>query len=61
MSEPVMESRDPYLRVLVSKATGLETLNVAKKQFSKISKIQRFLFVAFAGKKQPKPVGKCQK
>ena len=31
MSEPVMESRDSYLRVLVSKATGLETLNVAKK------------------------------
>jgi len=31
MSEPVMESRDPYLRVLVSMATGLETLNVAKK------------------------------
>jgi len=31
MSEPVMESRDPYLRVAVLKATGLETLNVAKK------------------------------
>jgi len=40
MSEPVMESRDPVLRVSVSKvpglvsvskATGVETLNIAKK------------------------------
>jgi len=30
ISESVMESRDPYLRVLVSKITGLETLNVAE-------------------------------
>ena len=35
---PVMESWDPFLRVLdsVSKATGLETLNTAKKWFNKI-------------------------
>ena len=39
-----MESRDPHLPVsvskvscLVSEATGLETLNIAKKWFSKIS------------------------
>jgi len=59
----VMESRDvvsvsrPSLRVSVSKvlgvvsvsmATGLETLNIAKKWLSKISIIKRFLFVAFA-------------
>jgi len=40
MSEPVMESRDPFLRVSVSKvsgllsvskAIGLETLNIANK------------------------------
>jgi len=35
-------------------ATGLETLNIAKKWLSKISIFQRFLFVAFADKKQPK-------
>jgi len=62
-------SRDPFLRVSVSKVSGLdsvlvsnvpglETLNIAKKWFTKISKIQRFLFVVFAGKKQPKQVGK---
>jgi len=45
-----MESRG---LVLVSMATGLETLNIAKKWLSKISVFQRFLFVAFAGKKQP--------
>jgi len=50
-----MESRD---LVLVSMATGLETLNIAKKWLSKISIIQRFLLVAFAGKKQPKKVRK---
>ena len=59
----MMESRDvvsvsrPSLRVSVSKvlgvvsvsmATGLETLNIAKKWLSKISIIKRFLFVAFA-------------
>ena len=43
-----MESRG---LVLVSMATGLETLNIAKKWLSKISAFQRFLFVAFAGKK----------
>ena len=47
-------SRDPFLRVSVSKVSGLETLNVAKKWFIKISVIQIFLFVVFAGKKQPK-------
>jgi len=46
-----MESRD---LVLVSMATDLETLNIVKKCLSKISITQRFLFVAFAGKKQPK-------
>jgi len=49
--KPVMESRDPFLRVsvlkvsgLVSilKVSGLETLNIAKKWFIKIFKIQRF-------------------
>ena len=46
-----MESWD---LVLVLMATGLESLNIAKKWLSKISMIQRFLFVAFAGNKQPK-------
>ena len=46
-----MESGD---LVLVSMATGLETLNIAKKWLSKIYLFQRFLFVAFADKKQPK-------
>jgi len=50
-----MESRD---LVLASMATGLETLNIAKKWLSKISIFQRFLFVAFADKKQPKKVRK---
>jgi len=31
MCEPVIESQDPYLGVAVLKATGHETLNVAKK------------------------------
>jgi len=43
--------------VSVSKVSGLETLNIAKKWFIKISIIQSFLFVAFAGKKQSKQVG----
>ena len=47
------ESRFP-----VSKVIGLETLNTAKKWYSKISIFRRFLFVEFAGKKQPKQVGK---
>ena len=60
----------PILRVSVSKVSGLisvskdtgrETLNIANKWFRKISIIQRFLFVIFAGKKQPKQVGKFQK
>jgi len=46
-----MESRDS---VLVSMATGLESLNIVNIWLSKISIIQRFLFVAFAGNKQPK-------
>jgi len=49
-----MESRH---LVSDSKATGLETLNFAKKGYSKISINQRF-FVVFAGKKQPNQVGK---
>jgi len=51
-------SRDPFLRVSVSKAARLETLNVAKKWFSKVPIIKRFLFVVFSGKKQQKHVGK---
>ena len=60
------ESRDPFLRVSiskvlisvsdlisVSKATGLETLNIAKIWCSKISIIQQHLLAVFAGKKQP--------
>ena len=54
-----MESRD---LVLVSMATGLETLDIAKKWLSKISIFQRFLFVAFAGKKTTtKRSEKCHK
>jgi len=53
-----MESRD---LVLVSMATGLETSNIAQKWLSRISIIQRFLFVAFVGKKQPKKVRKMPK
>jgi len=37
---------------------GLETLNNAKHWFIQIPIIQIFLFVIFAGKKQPKQVGK---
>jgi len=58
------ESRVPFLRVSVSvltvsglvsvsKATGLDTLNVAKEWYDKISITQQLLFVIFAGKKQP--------
>jgi len=43
-----MESRDLDL---VSMATGVETWDIAKKWLSKISIIQQFLLVAFAGKK----------
>ena len=66
-----MRSRDPFLPVSVSvlvskvsglvsvsKVSGLETLNTVKKWFIKICIIQRFLFVVFVGKKQPKHVGK---
>jgi len=56
-----MESRDPFLRVLVSKVSGLEILNIAKKWFINVSIIQIPLFVVFAAKKLPKHVGKCQK
>jgi len=51
-----MEFRD-----LVLMATGLETLNIAKKWLSKISIIQRFLFVVFAGKNNQKRSEKCHK
>jgi len=30
MSEPMMKSTDPFLQVSVSKATGLQSLNIAK-------------------------------
>jgi len=67
-----ISSRDPFLQVsvsvlkvsglvLASKVSALDTLNIAKKCFIKIYIIQRFLFVVFAGKKQPKDVAKCQK
>jgi len=65
--ESLDSSQDPFLRVSVSKvsglvsvskATGLVTLNIAKKWLSTICIIQRFLFVVFAGKKQSKQVGK---
>ena len=38
--------------------SGLETLNIAKKWFIKVSITNDFLFVVFAGKKQSKHVGK---
>ena len=62
-----MESRDlvvsvwkvsGLVSVLVSKVSDLEIINIAKKRFIKISIIQRFVFVVFAGKKQAKHVGK---
>ena len=54
-----MESRG---LVLVSMATGLETLNIAKKWLCRISIIQRILLVAFAGKKTTKKRSeKCHK
>ena len=46
--------------VFHSKATGLETLNIAKKWFSETFIIQRFLFVAFTGKKNENRSEKCQ-
>jgi len=57
MSTSVMESRD-LVSFSVSNVSGLETLNIAKKWFIKISILQWFLFVVFAGKKQPKQVRK---
>jgi len=36
----------------------LDTLTITKKWYSKIFIIQQFLFVVFAGKKQPKQYGK---
>ena len=53
----VLVSKDSGL-VSVSKVSGLETLNIAKKCFIKIFIIQTFMFVVFSGKKQPKHVGK---
>ena len=49
------------MRVSVSKVSALETLNIANEWFIKISIFQIFLFVVFAGKKQPKHDGKCHK
>jgi len=51
-------SRSRRLQLSVLKVSGLETSNIANKWFSKISIIQIFLFAVFAGKKQPKHVGK---
>jgi len=49
------------LSVSVSKATGLESLNVAKKRHSNISIIRRSLFVVFGGKKKQNMSTKLQK
>jgi len=46
---------------LVSKVSGLETLNIAKKWLIKISVIQIFLFVVFVGKNNQNTSEKCQK
>ena len=60
----------PFLRVAVSKvlglvsvsrATDLETLNIAKKWLSDISIFDGFLFVVFAGKSNQNMSEKCQK
>jgi len=59
-----MESRDlvsARVAVSVSKVSGLETLNIAKKWFIKISIIQRFLLAVFAGKNNQNTSEKCQK
>jgi len=45
----VTESRHSFLRVLVSKVSDLETLNIAKKWFIKISIIQRFFVCCICG------------
>jgi len=47
--------------VSVSKVSGLETLNIAKKWFIKIHVIQRFLFVVFLVKNNQNTSEKCQK
>jgi len=46
-----MKSRDPFLRVSVSKAAGLDTLNIAKNGLLKLLYFNDFLFVVYAGKK----------
>jgi len=56
-----MESRDLVSvsgLVSVSKVSGLEILNIAKKWFIKIFIIQIFSYVVFAGKKQSKHIAK---
>jgi len=47
--------------VLVSKATGLETLNIAKKWFSKICIFKQFLFVYLQVRNNENMSEKCQK
>jgi len=47
--------------VLVSKFSGLETLNFAKKCWLKFLSFNDFLFVVFAGKKNPNTSETCQK
>ena len=60
----VMESRDlvslsrPIFASLGLEGSGFENLHIAKKLFIKISIIQIFLFVVFAGKKKPNHAGK---
>ena len=50
------ESRSRSRKFQVSSRSRSRDLNIAKMWFIKISAIQRFLFVVFAGKKQPKHV-----
>jgi len=47
------------LVVIICLLKKLSIFDIAKNWLSKISTIQPFLFVVFAGKKQPKQVGKC--
>jgi len=47
--------------VLVSKVSGFETLNIAKKCLIKISVIQRFFLLYLQVKNNPNTSEKCQK
>jgi len=54
-------SRDPFLRVSVSKVSGLETLSIAKKWFIKIYIIQRFCLLYLQVRNNQNISEKCQK